>query len=1250
MSRTTFKKDSSDEIVIKGEGFTVSGGGGGESYPKVFADNLRSNDYMEVILGIGEGPIYGLEEGAKSLYLDSTPLVSQSGAINYPDYELNVFNGDSTQEEVIKPILGGLTAGAVSVGSPLIGYTSSDPYDSPDYNNDNLSRVIIVETNRHDFDFIDLKIAVNSLYFNWTGGDVYAGDVILDVKWQEVGSTFWEQIPHERTTIKGKTTSTYMVEWRLWMPVWGLRNNVRIRVAVVGVGSSTESVGTVYSLTWTAYELGFCKELHLDDTAAIQLALRSTNRLSSQPSVSGIYKLLKVKIPSNYDPETKTYDGDWDGTFNFAWTDNPAWCLYDYLTNSRYGLNSFYPFEVDKWDFYEAGKFCDELVSDGKGGKEARYTFNAIYDSVTTGREIAQEIASSFNAVLYSNSFNIVRLKVLRDDSPAVHLFSPENILEGTFNYTFNDPSECYNTIECQFVNSEENWIDDSREIVDESNVASYGTVSTTMKLKGCIKESEALRRAWYALLTYTTESMGVTFKTNRAGQNVSVGDVILISDPLMGYSQSGRLVSVNDDKKSVKLREPVFIESTGLTGDVVYFVDFQIGAEILSYELNVTEIGEVSTLQFKDILDERIGRQTLFTFRTSEITSKGNPKPFRIVSIKEDEYGETVEITAFEINRQKQYAADNKVLVGQGEYSELPPSNAIPHILNLKFTESFSKTKKIPYLYLYPELDSNYPYYKPNAFEVYFRFLGESAWNQISYSEAITIQDPPIGKIEWAVLPVNRLGQTPDLDSATPYRFDTYDINEPPDNVIGVEVENGLVSSRISWIPVEDPDIICYEIREVPEGMTWDEGKVLTYATVNTEYTYVFKEDSTHRIMIRAKDVLGTYSQYPAVVYVSPKFPENIKEFYATPNNDNIRFDWVADIDVNVEYEVRTGATDWSSGITLFKTKSLNQTILNPCYGYKGFFIKAVSPLGKYSEKAAYTELSVELKQDRNVIYTWDAPEHHWEGVLNGFVKSDNEQVLLMDDLPYGGYYADYYFPVHFERIVRARNWVEATAFKYNNRLTFADLEFPWNSEEAKATSWLNSSGLSVSEGQCFPVITWSEPDKFFHDLGFSLASTLTDVSFKYEPYISESVSYGNDRMMKTLILNRKVDVKYKTLPLEERFTLRFTVKLTFESIDYYKIMRLTTEDESAWVDFAIEENHLKVKWSDGKIQSIKFNRFRSYDFIFVSVSQSEAMEEGGIRILRCAVEKTGEEYYSETVGNPLGKFTKMFIGSRYD
>ena len=167
-------------------------------------------------------------------------------------------------------------------------------------------------------------------------------------------------------------------------------------------------------------------------------------------------KLLKVKIPSNYDPESRTYVGNWDGNFkkDLYWTDNPAWILYDIVTNKRFGLGKFGIDEnfMDRWNLYSVAKYCDEFVPTGYSGltKPLRFTVNpsgvevTIADSEGLGEDVflnrypegssvcfydlnkstdgsGEKIYKSFKRIIYKPFYdkanNVFKFKILKEIS-----------------------------------------------------------------------------------------------------------------------------------------------------------------------------------------------------------------------------------------------------------------------------------------------------------------------------------------------------------------------------------------------------------------------------------------------------------------------------------------------------------------------------------------------------------------------------------------------------------------------------------------------------------------------------------------------------------------------------------------------------------------------------------------------------------------------------------------------------------------
>lgn len=1332
-----------------------SGGGGGQSYPTVIKDNLISGDWLEVLLGLCEGPIEGLVEEGKSFYIDSTPLVAKSGSKNYQKYELDIYRGDPATAKPIELMLG--AEAPVSIGSTnltLSGYDSDDPYDIRDWNNDECPRVKYVIVNQfNDYDYIDFRLALSQLLNASSAGDQTNGSFSFSVKWQYEGASDWVDVGVQ--TVSGKTTTGFYKDYRMFLPSFDANERPPIRLRFVCTMDKPGTHGVQYNAQIAGISVGnSSRKYTFDNTACVKFLTESSDRLSGTPEVWGVYNLAIISIPSNYDGHKHTYDGDWDGLFKKGWTNNPAWILYDLLTNSRYGMGSFYKFDVDKMDFYDAAQFCDELVDDGNGNFVPRYTWNGLIDQQKMGREVVMDVAASFNGTLFEDNSGAVRLKIPRDDDAAVHIFTPSNVIDGLFNYSYTDPSLWYNSVSVTFINEDEDWIQDQRVVEDEEAIAKYGKNETSANLIGCTSVQEAVRKAWYSLLTYTTETLSVSFVTTREGLNCNIGDVILISDPDMNSGQSGRITSVSEDRMTAYLRDQMFIESAIVGGGINYFCDFQVGDKIISYEVIPDGVGYVKSLKFSVPLDDRIGQYTVYTIRTSELTDAGNAKPYRVTSIKEVEGSpDKISIGATEINRLKQKSADQKSKLEAGEYQSLVTPTTVPHILDLQFDEYFDKEEKCAYLDLIPQLDSKYKYYK-GTYEVYWRPYGETAWNKIDHIYDATVKNPPIGAIEWTLLPYNTLGYLPDLETAPAFRYDTYNINEPPKNVQNLKGDGGLTKALITWDPGQDADLMCYEIRE---GETWETGTVLSFSTTNPQYEYFFKDLEKHTIWVKAKDIIGTYSEIAMGITIEAGRPKNVKNFYVTTNNDRPRFDWDSTGE-DVYYEVRTGNSTWESGTKICSTTGTGYTSLYPITGeYTGFFIKTRSQLGAYCEQPVYTEFSMELMKDRNEIlkidntqptraYGWveftsmqasesgaqrrlprnpiegesitvddsiyvfgtdikigDTLERtlhnaevainkvdtkvtvtndgmtrltlvsqklgregnsltfsttaegavtsgsnlsngmdSWDGVTEGFVRyeSAGRDVIQMDD---GVSYAEHYFLVHLDQVTRARNWFESENFKFGQPLYFADLSYPWDSQQAHETSWLNSSVTSKEEGSAQAVICWKEPDRYpdpNSKIGFPLDGTLEDIKGSMNPTSTSEINYGANRLTQGLVLNRMVDAQY-SMKIPETFSLRFTVKLTSRSINYYEVLVLKEASNTNWLKIVLENDTIVCLGSDGVVLRCPFTRSQNFDYIYVQISQDESS-----RKLSYGVEKTQDEGSDYIEANPIGSFDGLILG----
>lgn len=651
--------------------FQGAGGGGGGGQPSSpppatrTPDNLRSRDTIEILLGLSEGPIEGLVDGGKSFYVGDTPLLDEAGNMNFGSFKLTVYPGE-TADEIPEMQLGGATT-SNNVGVQL-------GHNVPVTRRGQLTSGV---------NGIDIRLNVTALYSENNSG-VYSHTVELNIEYKAASAGSYTNPFGGSITITGKTTSPYVKEIQFPVPEINEEYDIRVTQVTnpkVQDGSSSQFATVV----WESFQECTNIRKNYPNTATVHLIGEATDQFASLPEFSGIYRGIKVQVPSNYDPIARTYSGAWDGTFKIAWTNNPAWLLYAYVTNTDWGLAAYNAnITMDKWDVYEAGQWCDEMV----GGKP-RYTLNMVIAEPRSGKEMARYIAGAFNATFFDDGNGTAYLRVDKDDA-AVALFAPENVADGIFEYTFSDITTQYNQVTVAFTNPDLGWQEDRRVIRDEAHIAQHGLIPLDFVAVGCTNADEAIRRGYYKLLTATTETMSVTFKTNRLGTFLRPFDVILIADEDMGYGVSGRVKSVDSSRTVVEVFEQVYLEA-----GVAYVAKFQVPNtdyplnsdepfKVIERSLINTIPGGTTTLSVNAALPENLPPHATFSLG-QEGGGLGLPKPFRVMKVDEvDGDPDQVEIVAVEINRNKFAAADSGRIDGAPVYSYPkittvePPANLV--------------------------------------------------------------------------------------------------------------------------------------------------------------------------------------------------------------------------------------------------------------------------------------------------------------------------------------------------------------------------------------------------------------------------------------------------------------------------------------------------------------------------------------------------------------------------------------------
>ncbi len=276
--------------------------------------------------------------------------------------------------------------------------------------------------------------------------------------------------------------------------------------------------------------------------SAIVASKFSAEYFSQIPARAFDTRLLKVLIPSNYDPILKVYGAEnggplgttavWDGTFKSdkEWTDNPAWCFYDLVTNSRYGLGQYIDTSfVDKWSLYEISQYCDVMVPDGLGGIEPRFSCNLIFTSRAEAYTVLNNFASVFRAMLYYGAGLIYAVQ--DSEKPVLYQFTNDNVEDGNFGYS-SSSRRVRHTVAIVQYNDKTNFYKPAVEYVEDiAGIRKYGVRELQLNAFGCTSRGQAIRFARWALITEIEETEIISFSAGLEGSYIKPGDIFSIVD-----------------------------------------------------------------------------------------------------------------------------------------------------------------------------------------------------------------------------------------------------------------------------------------------------------------------------------------------------------------------------------------------------------------------------------------------------------------------------------------------------------------------------------------------------------------------------------------------------------------------------------------------------------------------------------------------------------------------------------------------
>lgn len=502
------------------------GGSAKQKQPSIASNSVPSIATVRMLYLWSWGPIVGPVNGLRSVKLDGTPVMAEDGSLTYPGVKWQFRSGELNQERMT-----GISESSneIAVGQQLL---STTPY-------------VYTITNSM-LDAVRLRFSWPQLQSQDSGGNIdgvrieYAVDVSTD------NGPFQQVLASE---VNRKNVTKYERSHRIDLPT-GSRWAIRARritpeanSSLVQDGMYVEAIAEVvdsdqeYPLTAVSC-VEYDAEQFGGDIAKIAVLMRG--RI--------------VRVPMNYDPVNRTYatsgpgttNGVWDGTFKEAYTNNPAWVFFDLALHPYYGLGDRIDATmINRWSLYRIGQYCDQLVPDGLGGQEPRFTCNLYLQKQAEAWAVLQDLAAIFHGLAFWDGSQITVNADMPQDP--VYNYTLSQILDdGAVKYTGSKLRDRHSQAMVSFDDPDRGYDTDKEPVFDESAIAEYGVREISVEAVGCTSRGQAQRAGQWALMTEQLQLRGASFRVGLDGYIPKPGKVITLSDPMLaGRANGGRIAAV---------------------------------------------------------------------------------------------------------------------------------------------------------------------------------------------------------------------------------------------------------------------------------------------------------------------------------------------------------------------------------------------------------------------------------------------------------------------------------------------------------------------------------------------------------------------------------------------------------------------------------------------------------------------------------------------------------------------------------
>lgn len=617
---------------------------GGSSSPRTpveMPDNLISKDKVKLLLAVSDGEVVN-DFSLKQLHFGGVPVQNEDGTFNYEGVIAEFRPGTQTQDYIQ-----GFSESSAEF-QVAREVTHNTPYTLT-VSNKNLSA-------------IRFRLLWPRVLTQKDNGDMVGSVVEYKIEMAVDGASYQTYLTGK---IDGKnTTGGYDRSIRVNLPQ-DFTSQVLIRVS--RVTPDADGVKVVDAFQVQSYAEVIDAKFRYPLTAMLYVEFDSDLFQNQIPTISLKKKWKIIQVPSNYDPINRTYSGTWDGVFKWAWSNNPAWVLYDLIMNQRYGLDQReLGIPVDKWSLYEVAQYCDELVPDNRGGMEPRYLMDVIVQSQVEAFQLVRDICSAFRGMTFYNGESL-SIIVDKPRDP-VYLFTADNVVDGVFVRTFPSEKTMYTSCNVMFDDEENQYEQDVEPVFNPDAAMRFGHNPTSITAIGCTRRTEANRRGRWILQTNLSATT-VSFSTGLEGMIPSCGDVIYVADPhwqsAFNLVLSGRIMEVTGTQVFLAFR------CDAKAGDTL-ILNTDDGKPVRRTIASVSADGKTITLNVGYNFD--VAPDSVFLIESDQLAAEQYVVTRIEKGSDDDEF--TFAITATQYNPNKYDAIDNGVITDDRPTSVVDPDS----------------------------------------------------------------------------------------------------------------------------------------------------------------------------------------------------------------------------------------------------------------------------------------------------------------------------------------------------------------------------------------------------------------------------------------------------------------------------------------------------------------------------------------------------------------------------------------------